>query len=528
MDVHAQIADKILNAVSDAERYPFLFIGSGLSRRYANSPTWVGLLQGMCEDVLADRYAFSRYRAKARSAVQNGLATSELPYAATLMEDDINATLLGDGKFSSFRTRHDAELIDGRSPMKTYVAELLTALSITPSIETELLSRAGIDKVSGVVTTNYDRLCEELFPSYNVYVGQSDLVFSEPSFAQEIYKIHGSVSNPDGMVLTEANYDEFRSHRKYLAAKLLTIFAEYPVIFLGYSITDENIKAILSDVCECIPEDSLDRLQDRMIFVEWGMEEVVSDLTMDLGGSLLPMTRVITDDFASVYEGLLNTGKLYSPRLIRELKGNIFKLAERIDPKSEIVTAGFDSVLERLEPNQRIAIQIAVSPATIGKPITAEDIYEDVVLDNLGMDHRFVVDNYLNAHVQRLAGGVPFYKYIADLGDDVGKAISRQRTRFSTLDSFRTSSIRKDMESKHRKYAGNTSVDGLTQVCDPEMPYALVPYLYDDEIDVEQLGMLLKRGLLSTEEKSDERHLLLKDSAFRKCVRMYDFLRYAQ
>lgn len=522
----ALIAGVITKAVSDAERYPFLFVGSGLSRRYADSPTWVGLLQGMCEAVLGDRYAFARYRAQARSAVQNGLATSELPYAATLMEDEVNAALLGSEAFAGFRARHDADLVGGASPMKTYVADLFSSLAVIPNGETDLLARVGADKISGVVTTNYDRVCEELFPSYNVYVGQGDLVFSEPSFAQEIYKIHGSVSDPDGMVLTEADYAEFGLRRKYLSAKLLTIFAEYPVIFLGYSITDENIRAILSDVCECVPKDRLGRLRDRMIFVEWGRDTRASDHTMDLGGNLLPMTRVVTDDFASVYEGLLGTRKLYSPRLIRELKGNVFRLAERVDPRSEIVTAGFDSVLERLEPGQRIAIQIAVSPVAIGKPISAEDIFQDVVLDDLGMDHRFIVDNYLNTHVRRLAGGVPFYKYIVDLGDDVGKAIAKQRKRFSTLDCFRTSSIHKHMEAKRLKYAGHTSVDGLARACEPDAPYALIPFLHDDEIDVDQLGLLLKRGLLSTEEGSEERRCLLKDSDFRKCVRMYDFLRY--
>lgn len=84
------------------------------------------------------------------------------------------------------------------------------------------------------------------------------------------------------------------------------------------------------------------------------------------------------------------------------------------------------------------------------------------------------------------------------------------------------------MEKKHQKYVGYTSVNGLARVCEPDAPYALVPYLYDDEIDVDQLGEILKRGLLSTEESSEERVRLLKDSAFRKCVRMYDSLRYSE
>ena len=510
----SMIAEVITKAVTDAERYPFLFIGSGISRRYGDSPTWIGLLQDVCGEVLGDRYAFARFRAQARSAVQNGQAISELPYVATLMEDEVNSELLVDKRFADFRAKHDIELVEGVSPMKTYIADRLAALDIISSPEVNLLMRAGRNKVSGIVTTNYDRVCEELFPAYNVYVGQGDLVFSEPSFAQEVYKIHGSISEPDGMILTEADYIAFSSHRKYLAAKLLTIFAEYPVVFLGYSITDENIKAILADVCECVPKELLGRLRDRMVFVEWGDVTHVSDHTMDLDGRLLPMTRIVTDDFASVYEGMLATRKLYSPRLIRELKGNVFRLAEKMDPSSEIVTSGFDAVLERLGPDQKVAIQIAVSPAAIGKPISAEDIYQDVVLDDLGMDHRFIMDNYLNAHVQRLAGGVPFYKHILGFGDDVGKVIAKQRERFSTLDSFRTQSIRKDMERMHRKHVGHTSVNGLVRECEPNAPYALAPYLYDDEIDVSQLGGTLKRGLLSTEEGSEERKRLLKTPLF--------------
>lgn len=86
-----------------------------------------------------------------------------------------------------------------------------------------------------------------LFPTYKAYVGEGNLLFSEPSFAQEIYEIHGSARVPDSMVLTDADYAEFSARRKYLAAKLLTIFVEYPVIFLGYSIQDESVKSILAD-----------------------------------------------------------------------------------------------------------------------------------------------------------------------------------------------------------------------------------------------------------------------------------------
>ena len=62
---------------------------------------------------------------------------------------------------------------------------------------------------------------------------------------------------------------------------------------------------------------------------------------------------------------------------------------------------------------------------------------------------------------------------------------------------FRTQSIRKDMERKRFRYPGRTSVSELAGECEPDAPYALVPYLCDEEIDVNQLGEVLMWDLLS-------------------------------
>lgn len=201
----------------------------------------------------------------------------DLPYVATLIESVANDTLLASGDFADFRSRHEAALLGGESPMKALVADLVSSYRMVPSDEIALLAEAGINKVSGVITTNYDLMCEQIFPSFETYVGEQDLLLADQSYAQKIYKIHGSVDRPDSMVLTDADHRQFAEREKYLAAKLLAIFVEYPVIFLGYSIQDENVRQILSEIATCMPADKLSRLKRRMVFVQHAGSTRVSD-----------------------------------------------------------------------------------------------------------------------------------------------------------------------------------------------------------------------------------------------------------
>lgn len=77
----------------------------------------------------------------------------------------------------------------------------------------------------------------------------------------EIMKIHGSSKEPESIIITNEDYVEFYKRKKYISAKLLTYFVEHPLFFIGYSINDENIKAILSDIDEIIaPNNALIRI----------------------------------------------------------------------------------------------------------------------------------------------------------------------------------------------------------------------------------------------------------------------------
>ena len=59
----------------------------------------------------------------------------------------------------------------------------------------------------------------------------------------------------------------------YLAAKLITIFIEHPIVFIGYSINDSNIKEILSSIVKCLNQEKIKKLQNNLFFVEWNPDE---------------------------------------------------------------------------------------------------------------------------------------------------------------------------------------------------------------------------------------------------------------
>lgn len=97
-----------------------------------------------------------------------------------------------------------------------------------------------------ILTTNYDLLLEKVFPQYDSYIGQDSIKSNLNDF--RIMKIHGSVNDPKLIVIDAADYNEFSVRQEYMVAKLLTYFVEYPIIFLGYSVSDDNIKKILNSV----------------------------------------------------------------------------------------------------------------------------------------------------------------------------------------------------------------------------------------------------------------------------------------
>ena len=159
-----------------------------------------------------------------------------------------------------------------QSPFKVEIAQYIDEHSVPVEDKAEelaLLKAISSKSLAGIITTNYDCLLERETDGYKSFVGQEELVFSAIQGWAEIYKIHGSITNPGSIVITESDYQHFMEYCPYLASKLMTIFMEYPIIFIGYSLSDPNVRIILQSIVKCLTKENLERLQDRFIYVEW-------------------------------------------------------------------------------------------------------------------------------------------------------------------------------------------------------------------------------------------------------------------
>src|SRR5690606_382012 len=94
-----------------------------------------------------------------------------------------------------------------------------------------------------VVTTNYDKLAEELTGESECQSIAPGLPIPRSSANVKVYHVHGSIDSPENMVITSEDYFKFINGDSYFSRKLSTVLHENTVVILGYSLGDTNLKA---------------------------------------------------------------------------------------------------------------------------------------------------------------------------------------------------------------------------------------------------------------------------------------------
>ena len=99
-----------------------------------------------------------------------------------------------------------------------------------------------------IYTTNYDRLIEEYFTEkkhkYKSVVKIDDMKETN-SVPVRIMKFHGDIEDKDSIVLSESQYFARMDFQSFMDVQLQADMLQYHVLFLGYSLSDVNIKLLL-------------------------------------------------------------------------------------------------------------------------------------------------------------------------------------------------------------------------------------------------------------------------------------------
>tara|TARA_A100000171_G_scaffold45878_1_gene50107 strand:+ start:2822 stop:4387 length:1566 start_codon:yes stop_codon:yes gene_type:complete len=500
---------------------PFIFVGSGISRRYINSETWYLLLEKMVNELELTK-PFEYY-------VSN--SNNDLPKVASLMAEEFNSVWWTSPKYETSRTAYSKLARKSDSPLKFEICKYLEGKE--KNINTELSSELNLLKkinIDGIITTNWDLLLESLFPDFTRYVGQEELIFSEIYSIGELYKIHGCVSNPESLTLTDADYSEFHNRNSYLAAKLLTIFVEHPVIFMGYSLDDANVQEILKSIIKCLTKNNIEKLKDRLIFCQWkdGNETQISDSTLLISDTVIPIKLISLSNYVDVFTVLANNKKRLPIKVLRQMKGMVYEFVKTSDPSSKVYVS--DS-LDDLENRENVEFVYGVGLkqrfSEVGiTGIDTRDLYRDIILDNK-WDANKISKLLLPTLTTKY---YPPFKYlrqanfltvegVLDTESDVKEFTPKfiEKINSIELSNFQPAASYSSKKAEiNEKYS---SFEELQSDCEFFHVLMFTPLLEPSKINLESLKTFLKANLDKLLESKYGTH-------YRKIICLYDYLKY--
>ncbi|WP_097410467.1 SIR2 family protein [Escherichia coli] len=515
-----ELKEILVNIFRQRSAGPFLFVGSGFSRRYIGLPDWAALLSVFCTVKKPFEYYLS-----------SGDGT--YPTAARLIAEDFNNEWWTDDLYSSSRDKFSKKVTDKTSAMRFEICDILTKAIQKPFNESQYLQEINLLSnlnVDGLITTNWDCFLEQLFPDYKVYTGQNELLFSNPQSIAEIYKIHGSAHKPKSLVLTDYDYADFNLKNPYLAAKLITIFVEHPVVFLGYSLSDKNISDLLSAISVCIGSENLHQLRNNLIFVqrEEGIDEpTVSDTYTAIDGVQIPITLIRTDDFLPIYEAIDENKRKIPARILRYCKEELYNLVQSNEPEKKIYVVDIDEV----EKHEDVEFVVGVGVAAAKKKedevgmigytqIKNLDLFEDLLRDNKHYNASSIIENVI-PNAGKHSPNIPIFKYLREIG-------------ITNLDEYKSSSLKLDkwvlrfdknyqcsnyFRSYVRKFKGKDA-KYIIEHCTPESASIYLPFLWDKlDHDVTYEFLLGNIEKINPDNSSYATY-------FKKLACLYDRLKY--
>lgn len=249
---------KIPRGLRDAlkQRTVVLFVGSGVSANLG-LPSWGGLIDSMAGDLKINSSLFARLGSFPELAEYHALETGGRSSLAR--------------KLQASWQKSDSDLLNSATH------------SVISTLPLEL-----------IYTTNYDDFIERSLElngkSVRTIITPNDMI-TDGVRDVEVIKFHGDLKHPESMVVSEADYFERLKFEAPLDVRLRADLLRYNFLFIGYSLSDTNIRNMLFRLNSIRQGDArtpatktrsfiftnrLNPVQSK-IFESWGVETVLSD-----------------------------------------------------------------------------------------------------------------------------------------------------------------------------------------------------------------------------------------------------------
>lgn len=152
------------------------------------------------------------------------------------------------------------EFLKGRSGGRNLLISTLKQLMTFEKKDiSDHISLAKIPHFHHIFTTNYDTLLEEAYQianiNRNVVRNDAGCTYINTTWPS-IYKIHGDLDEPNGIILSSSDYDRYfnkvRNPNLWGLAK--SCFLKDAIVFIGYSLNDVNIIDIIERIQNAVGE----------------------------------------------------------------------------------------------------------------------------------------------------------------------------------------------------------------------------------------------------------------------------------
>lgn len=326
-----------LTDIIHENHYPILFIGSGISKRYLEgSPTWTDLLEEYWKRLNQSQNFYAYLRNLDNQ--YHGESDDERDFQANTIAGTEIEKMFNDAFFKGTVTVSGLTLKEAQqkhvSPFKYDLAKRFSKVSLRKDIDMPEFNafKVLLQKSRIIVTTNYDPLVEQTIAQSSnqkpkIYVGNTGFFDDSSEGWSEIYKIHGSATSPDSIMINQSDYDEYDKNSILVSAKILSSMIDSPILFLGYSLTDRDIRKLLMDFSNQLPREDARKSANRIFVVSYAPgvtnieEQIVRDNDLNFNYTLIE-----TDNYKSLYTKVCAIDEGVTPYEVRRFQHVIKKI----------------------------------------------------------------------------------------------------------------------------------------------------------------------------------------------------------